>query len=174
MVPGESPFYLYKDQICYIKNCRKCEVPNRYIEYSQEVSAAGGKCTCPDGSVYQVGVYEGKINDLACINGMSDNKIYKDPGEWSHKKVVCSNVSYSGFEYSEKSIFSYYKYANDICSECQENFCFKPVGTLNDVEDPYLNTLCTSLELFKGKTQWEIDYFRAEKDALLVEDANRV
>jgi hypothetical protein len=63
------------------------------------VGKSGGSCTCPDGSVYQVGnISSSGCGSLACINGKS-GACNSDYGEWSYRKVVCSLTGPK--EYSE-------------------------------------------------------------------------
>jgi len=57
-------------------------------EKARGVGGWGGSCTCPDGSVYQVGDNYDYCDSLACNGGISGacNKVH---GEWSYRKVTC-------------------------------------------------------------------------------------
>ena len=52
------------------------------------VGIYGGTCTCPDGSVYQVGDQLDSCGSLACVNGVA-GECHKKSGEWSFRKVIC-------------------------------------------------------------------------------------
>merc|ERR1719195_728243 len=58
-------------------------------EKAQGVGGWGGSCTCPDGSVYQVGDNFDYCDSLACHGGISGtcNRVH---GEWSYRKVTCA------------------------------------------------------------------------------------
>ena len=53
------------------------------------VGGWGGTCTCPDGSVYQVGDEANACASLACVGGISGICSEHNPGG-SHVKVVCA------------------------------------------------------------------------------------
>ena len=50
----------------------------------------GGSCTCPDGSVYQVGDNYDYCGSLACVGGTSGTCNSLD-GVWSSRKVTCNS-----------------------------------------------------------------------------------
>jgi len=52
----------------------------------------GGSCTCPDGSVYQVGDNGDACGSLACGGGTS-GQCNRHHGEWSGNKVSCAAVA---------------------------------------------------------------------------------
>lgn len=60
------------------------------FNYTREVGYTGwgGRCTCPDGSVYWVGDMHNKCGSLACIGG-DPGICNKYKGMWSHRKVIC-------------------------------------------------------------------------------------
>jgi len=49
----------------------------------------GGKCTCPDGSVYWVADNHDFCGSLACFGGGKSGKCNRFDGKWSQRKVVC-------------------------------------------------------------------------------------
>jgi len=62
--------------------------PNVVEERAPRVGGWGGSCTCPDGSVYQVGDNYDYCGSLACHGGISGTCNRKH-GEWSYRKVTC-------------------------------------------------------------------------------------
>jgi len=62
---------------------------NRIQENAAGVGGWGGSCTCPDGSVYQVGDNHNSCGSLACIGGVSGTCNRQD-GAWSRRKVICA------------------------------------------------------------------------------------
>ena len=91
----------------------------------------GGSCTCPDGSIYQVGDKNDFCGSLNCEGGISGH-CNRYNGEWSHNQVVCgsltvsdSNALYgnSGECLNQPSSFGGYDY-NDIGTDCANGkFC---------------------------------------------------
>jgi len=61
---------------------------NLVFEDADGVGGWGGSCTCPDGSVYQVGDNTDSCGSLACNGGISGT-CNRHSGEWSHRKVKC-------------------------------------------------------------------------------------
>jgi len=51
----------------------------------------GGSCTCPDGSVFQVGDNHNSCGSLACIGGVSGT-CNRFTGPWSQRKVYCAPI----------------------------------------------------------------------------------
>jgi len=51
----------------------------------------GGSCTCPDGSVYQVGDNIDLCNSLACVGGVS-GACTRANGPWSRRRVTCGGT----------------------------------------------------------------------------------
>jgi len=49
----------------------------------------GGKCTCPDGSVYWVADNHDYCGSLACFGGGKSGHCNRFDGKWSQRKVVC-------------------------------------------------------------------------------------
>jgi len=66
----------------------KRSTDNLVEENAPGVGEWGGSCTCPDGSVYQVGDNIDHCGSLACIGGVSGT-CNRDHGEWSRRKVTC-------------------------------------------------------------------------------------
>merc|ERR1711953_1288010 len=66
----------------------KRSTDNLVQEKAPGVGGWGGSCTCPDGSVYQVGDNFNHCGSMACIGGVSGlcNRYH---GEWSYRKVTC-------------------------------------------------------------------------------------
>lgn len=58
------------------------------IEKAPGVGDKGGKCTCPDGSSYDVGAMGDDCNTLACVGGTTSG-CENAPGPWSKRKVLC-------------------------------------------------------------------------------------
>jgi len=58
-------------------------------ENAPGVGGWGGECTCPDGSVYQVGDNGDSCETLACIGG-TYSLCNHQAGLWSHRKVICN------------------------------------------------------------------------------------
>merc|ERR1719499_1451179 len=56
---------------------------------ARRVGTWGGSCTCPDGSVYQVGDNHDACGSLACIGGVSGS-CNRRSGIWSRRKVTCA------------------------------------------------------------------------------------
>merc|ERR1719499_1134937 len=67
-------------------------VVNIVEENAPGVGGWGGSCTCPDGSVYQVGDNIDFCDSLACIGGVSGT-CNRRHGEWSRRKVTCGAQS---------------------------------------------------------------------------------
>merc|ERR1712012_641683 len=67
-----------------------CGAPlhNVVEEKAPGVGGWGGSCTCPDGSVYQVGDNIDYCDSLACIGGVSGT-CNRRHGEWSRRKATC-------------------------------------------------------------------------------------
>lgn len=63
------------------------------IDSAPGVGEKGGKCTCGDGTSYDVGAIDNDCKKLACISGTS-SQCFKTKGNWSGKKVICGQVSY--------------------------------------------------------------------------------
>jgi len=61
-------------------------------ENAPGVGGWGGSCTCPDGSVYQVGDNGDGCETLACIGGTS-GPCNEEEGPWSSRKVTCAPLS---------------------------------------------------------------------------------
>jgi len=59
-------------------------------ENAPGVGGWGGECTCPDGSVYQVGDNGDACGTLACIDGTSSPDCNRSEGPWSFRKVTCN------------------------------------------------------------------------------------
>lgn len=76
-----------------------CEAGDLVIENSaRDIGGFGGSCTCPDGSVFQVGDNHNNCGSLACIGGES-GKCIRRHGEWSGRKVTCAGTNPNkGFE----------------------------------------------------------------------------
>ena len=53
------------------------------------VGGWGGSCTCPDGTVYQVGDYQNGCASIACINGISGECGTSNPGG-ANVQVTCA------------------------------------------------------------------------------------
>lgn len=72
---------------------------NQIISSEPFVGTQGGICTCPNQNSYLVGQYTGTAPtvadpnnpaNLACVHGMAGSVLYTDFGEWSNRKVICS------------------------------------------------------------------------------------
>ena len=65
--------------------------PWNVIDFSMGVRIGvwGGKCTCPDGRVYQVGD-EGNICGSVSCEGGTQGTCNEGEGEWAFRKVVCA------------------------------------------------------------------------------------
>eukprot|EP00931_Biecheleriopsis_adriatica_P057277 TRINITY_DN3397_c0_g1_i3.p1 TRINITY_DN3397_c0_g1~~TRINITY_DN3397_c0_g1_i3.p1 ORF type:complete len:2330 (-),score=299.84 TRINITY_DN3397_c0_g1_i3:580-7488(-) len=57
-------------------------------EEADRVGNWGGSCTCPDGSVYQVGDNNDACASLACLGGAA-GQCFRLSGPWSRRKVTC-------------------------------------------------------------------------------------
>merc|ERR1711953_84404 len=66
----------------------KTSMDNIVEENAPGVGGWGGSCTCPDGSVYQVGDNIDHCDSLACIGGVSGT-CNRRHGVWSRRKVTC-------------------------------------------------------------------------------------
>ena len=69
----------------------KPEVENELVDNVPGIGAWGGQCTCPDGTVYDVGDKDGEQCaglDAGCIGGIPGT-CNRHAGPWSHKKVIC-------------------------------------------------------------------------------------
>jgi len=64
---------------------------NRYFRAESSVGQFGGKCTCPDGQVYNVGDHRDHCATLACVGGVSGKCYKKKKRHGAHMKVVCAN-----------------------------------------------------------------------------------
>jgi len=62
---------------------------NSLMIFAQGVGEWGGRCTCPDGSVYNVGDNTDSCDSLACYGGNFGN-CNKYAGKWSYNKVICA------------------------------------------------------------------------------------
>merc|ERR1711933_11485 len=83
--------------------CRTCGeggTKNVVTENASGVGHWGGSCTCPDGSVYQVGDNVDHCGSLACVGGKSGT-CNKKHGPWSRRKVTCAPLS-TGMHYLAK------------------------------------------------------------------------
>ena len=58
------------------------------VENAPGVGGWGGSCTCPDGSVFQVGDLNDYCGSLACVNGQAGT-CNEDEGAWSSRSVTC-------------------------------------------------------------------------------------
>merc|ERR1719204_1363635 len=67
---------------------------NLIEEFADGVGAYGGSCTCPDGSVWQVGDNYDSCGSLACIGGVSGT-CHRQNGVWSWRKVTCAPPTHS-------------------------------------------------------------------------------
>ena len=64
-------------------------VIDNQVEFpASRVGGWGGDCTCPDGSVYQVGDNYDGCRSLACVGGTS-GQCNRRGGPWSRRKVTC-------------------------------------------------------------------------------------
>jgi len=59
------------------------------IVEENQAGSWGGSCTCPDGSVYQVGDNDDYCGSLACVGGIS-GECNESDGPWSGRKVTCA------------------------------------------------------------------------------------
>jgi len=66
----------------------KTSMDNIVEENAPGVGGWGGSCTCPDGSVYQVGDNIDYCDSLACIGGVSGT-CNRRHGVWARRKVTC-------------------------------------------------------------------------------------
>ena len=63
---------------------------NIYVRDPASVGSWGGTCTCPDGSVYDVGDKYDACGSLACDGGVSGTCSSHDPGYLGeYMRVVC-------------------------------------------------------------------------------------
>lgn len=60
-------------------------------ENASGVGGWGGECTCPDGSVYQVGDSGDSCESLACVGGTYTTCTQLE-GPWSYRKVTCTQI----------------------------------------------------------------------------------
>jgi len=72
--------------------CGDNTLDNIVEENAPGVGGWGGSCTCPDGSVYQVGDNFDSCGSLACVGGVSGT-CNRRHGEWSRRKVTCGAQS---------------------------------------------------------------------------------
>jgi uncharacterized protein (DUF2237 family) len=63
---------------------------NSYVKNANK-GGWGGSCTCPDGSVYQVGDNLNSCGSLACFGGKSGT-CHRKNGPWSKAKVTCGKL----------------------------------------------------------------------------------
>lgn len=63
--------------------------PNMYISTSGVVGIWGGACTCPDGTVYQVGDWANMCRSMACFAGKAGTCNQRE-GVWSHGLAICA------------------------------------------------------------------------------------
>ena len=63
--------------------------PNTVVENAAGVGGYGGSCTCPDGTVYQVGDNQDYCGSLACVGGISGT-CNSFSGAWSNRRVTCN------------------------------------------------------------------------------------
>merc|ERR1719433_2557463 len=72
--------------------CKKLSFSDNVVEENAVgVGGWGGSCTCPDGSVYQVGDNKDRCGSLACFGGVSGT-CNRFRGEWSSRKVTCGQI----------------------------------------------------------------------------------
>lgn len=62
---------------------------NLVEENQVHIGSWGGSCTCPDGSVYQVGDNMNHCGSLACVGGVSGS-CQRSFGPWAQRKVTCA------------------------------------------------------------------------------------
>lgn len=72
----------------WAEESRVFQSANIVEENSPGIGSWGGSCTCPDGSVYQVGDNLDHCNSLACVGGVS-GACTRGSGPWSRRKVTC-------------------------------------------------------------------------------------
>lgn len=65
------------------------ETPTENLVEENAAGGWGGSCTCPDGSVYQVGDNNDFCDSLACVGGVSGG-CNRQHGVWSYRKVTCA------------------------------------------------------------------------------------
>eukprot|EP00493_Phyllostaurus_siculus_P025902 UN26247 len=88
------------DASCRVKSeapqycaCLQCKKDHNIVEdNAPNTGGWGGSCTCPDGSVYQVGDNDNSCGSLACFGGHSGT-CNKWNGAWSHRKVTCQGFT---------------------------------------------------------------------------------
>ena len=66
-----------------------CELKIRLDNRGSDADDWGGSCTCPDGTVYQVGANDDACGSLACEGG-TPGECKRRLGPWSGREVVCS------------------------------------------------------------------------------------
>ena len=67
-------------------------VIDNQVEFpASRVGGWGGDCTCPDGSVYQVGDNYDGCRSLACVGGTSGQCNRQNNGPWSRRRVTCGD-----------------------------------------------------------------------------------
>ena len=82
-------FDLMCGQVAVKKDAWSAGIENQVTENDPNAGDYGGSCTCPDGSVYQVGDNLDDCGSLACVGGVSGT-CNRANGEWSgRRKVVC-------------------------------------------------------------------------------------
>ena len=83
--------WCYRRQFFYSSNLSfSCYTSGNIVEENADgVGGWGGSCTCPDGTVYQVGDNGDYCKSIACIGGISGVCNQSD-GEWAGRKVTCA------------------------------------------------------------------------------------
>ena len=79
-----------------ISCCKLLVLPNKVDKNVPGVGGWGGKCTCPDGQVYQVGDNNDSCGSLACVGGSSGKCGSDNPGG-NGVKVTCASASEDSF-----------------------------------------------------------------------------
>jgi len=80
----------WDDHECDTKGPVVCERETKLnIVKENQAGSWGGSCTCPDGSVYQVGDNDDYCGSLACVGGIS-GECNESDGPWSGRKVTCA------------------------------------------------------------------------------------
>ena len=78
-----------------------CDEPvprlDTYNEEDMNVGVWGGRCMCPSGIIFQVGVKED--GTMACENGVGD-MLMEHGGPWSHKSAICHPCPAPGWTFT--------------------------------------------------------------------------
>jgi hypothetical protein len=95
--PGFDSYFIPYDTTPTKTNRRLAVLNNKnkyYAVDNETTGEYGGACTCPDGSIYQVGVTPSvnceSIHWAGCVGGKT-GYCNKKKGSWSHKKVQCAH-----------------------------------------------------------------------------------